>query len=105
MLQGNPLISNITPAKTHEEHRDEPLSSAEHSTPLSLGEGLGVRLLERGWGLRLFFLPLPEQFEAELAAEDAVAPSVAGEETYGEHSGREAVAHLDIGMDMMSLKR
>lgn len=55
MLQGNPLISNIAPAKTHEKHRDEPLSSAEHSTPLSLGEGLGVRLLERGWGVRLFF--------------------------------------------------
>ena len=50
-------------------------------------------------------LPLSEQLEAELAAEDAVAPAVAGEETHGKHSGREAVAHLDIGMDMMSLKR
>ena len=35
MLQDNPASTNNTPAKT----------PAEHSTPLSLGEGLGVRLL------------------------------------------------------------
>ena len=45
MLQDNPASTNNAPAKT----------PAEHSTPLSLGEGLGVRLLERGWGVRLFF--------------------------------------------------
>ena len=50
-------------------------------------------------------LPLSEQLEAELAAEDAVAPAVAGEETHGKHAGREAVAQLYVGMDMMSLKR
>ena len=77
----------------------------KHITPLSFGEGggdeaVGVRLL----GVRLS-LPLPEQLETELAAEDAVASAIAGEETHGKHSGREAVAHLDIGMDMMSLKR
>ena len=105
MLQGNPLISNIAPAKTHEEHRDEPLSSAEHSTPPLLGRGVGGEAVGEGLGGEALFLPLPEQFETELAAKDVVAPSVAGEETYGEHSGREAVAHLDIGMDMMSLKR
>ena len=55
--------------------------------------------------LRCTKSPLSEQLETELAAEDAVASAIAGEETHGKHSGREAVAHLDIGMDMMSLKR
>ena len=53
--------------------------------------------------LRCTKSPLSEQLEAELAAKDAVAPSVAGEESHGKHSSREAVAHLDVGMDMMGV--
>ena len=45
MLQGNPASANTVPAQTPAEHRGEASSPAEHSTPLSFGEGLGVRLL------------------------------------------------------------
>ena len=41
MLQDNPASSNNAPAITPAEHRGEALSPAEHSTPLSLGEGKG----------------------------------------------------------------
>ena len=44
MLQGNPASANTVPAQTPAEHRGEASSPAEHSTPLSFGEGLGVRL-------------------------------------------------------------
>ena len=44
MLQGNPASTNTVPAQTPAEHRGEASSPAEHSTPLSFGEGLGVRL-------------------------------------------------------------
>ena len=54
--------------------------------------------------LRCTKSPLSEQLETELAAKDAVAPSVAGEESHGKHSSREAVAHLDVGMDMMGVE-
>ena len=49
------------------------------------------------------FLPLSEQLETELAAKDAVAPSVAGEESHGKHSSREAVAHLDVDVEALHL--
>lgn len=48
--------------------------------------------------------PLSEQLETELAAKDAVATAIAGEESHGKHSSREAVAHLDVGMDMMDVE-
>ena len=44
MLQDNPASANTVPAQTPAEHRGEASSPAEHSTPLSFGEGLGVRL-------------------------------------------------------------
>jgi hypothetical protein len=45
MLQDNPASANTVPAQTPAEHRGEAPSPAEHSTPLSFGEGMGVRLL------------------------------------------------------------
>jgi len=58
MLQDNPASSNNAPAITPAEHRGEALSPAEHSTPLSLGEGKGGEAVggEAAPAVRLLFV-------------------------------------------------
>ena len=58
MLQDNPASSYNAPAITPAEHRGEALSPAEHSTPLSLGEGKGGEAVggEAAPAVRLLFV-------------------------------------------------
>ena len=58
MLQDNPASSNNAPAITPAEHRGEALSPAEHSTPLSFGEGKGGEAVggEAAPAVRLLFV-------------------------------------------------
>ena len=58
MLQDNPASSYNAPAITPAEHRGEALSPAEHSTPLSFGEGKGGEAVggEAAPAVRLLFV-------------------------------------------------
>lgn len=47
---------------------------------------------------------MPEQFEAELAANGTVPLTVTDEETGGEQASSEAIADLEVRMDMMGIE-